>query len=468
MHHEKATILIADDEERTRKVLKINLQNRYNVLLARNGEEALHYLQQENIHLVLTDLRMPGMSGIELLKYIQEHHAHIPVIIITAFGTVENAVQAMKMGAYDYILKPIKLDELDVVLERSLNYGHLMQENIDLKKRLSSYEGLPNIISINPEIKRITELIKQVSSTDATILIEGESGTGKALFARAAHYLSPRAKGPFIEINCGAIPHDLLESELFGHEKGAFTGATTTKKGKFELADKGTLFLDEIGEMPLDLQVKLLHILENQKFTRVGGTQPIQTSTRIVAATNRNLQHEVEEKRFRADLYYRLRVVYLHIPPLRKRKEDIPLLVKHFLDKHRPVVKKDIRGVDDEAMHILTEFTWPGNVRELENVILQAMIFTQTDTITAKVLPEEIRLQAQEKAGNVPLTKMELQEEKNRQTEKITNGLEYRFLTQVLKKTKGNISEAARISGYDRRQIQNLLKKHQINVENFK
>jgi len=468
MNPSKATILIVDDEERTRKVLKINLQNQYNVLLARNGEEALHYLKQENIQLVLTDLRMPGLSGMDLLKYVQRNHSHIPVIIITAFGTIENAVEAMKMGAYDYILKPIKIEELELLLEKSLQYGHLLEENVQLKKRLQEYEGLPDIISIHPEIKKLMALIKQIAPTDATILIEGESGTGKALFARAVHYLSPRAKGPFIEINCGAIPHDLLESELFGHERGAFTGAVSTKKGKFELADQGTLFLDEIGEMPMDLQVKLLHILEKQKFTRVGGTRLIVTNARIVAATNRNLQEEVEAKRFREDLYYRLRVVYLHIPPLRERKEDIPILADYFLGKHRPVIKKNIRKIDDRAMKILTAYSWPGNVRELENTILQAIIFSETDTITPGVLPKEIIRQVETIKTTVPVTKVELQEEKIRRTEKILSELEYEFLTSLLEKTHGNISEAARISGYDRRQIQNLIKKHRLNVENFK
>ena len=468
MEMNKPTILIVDDEERTRKILKMNLQDRYRILLARNGEEAVHYLQHETVHLVLSDLRMPGMDGLALLAYVREHFPHIPVIMITAFGSIETAVKAMKMGAHDYIVKPIKLDELEVLLEKSLNYGQLLQENLSLKSRLKQYEGMPEIVSVNPKIREILERIKQVAPTDATILIEGESGTGKALFARAVHYFSPRADKPFLEINCGAIPHDLLESELFGHEKGAFTGAVATKKGKFELASGGTLFLDEIGEMPLDLQVKLLHILENQTFTRIGGTQLITTDTRIVAATNRNLRQEVQNGRFREDLYYRLRVVYFHIPPLRERKEDIPLLIQHFIEKHQPVVKKTITGVDDAALSVLTSYPWPGNVRELENAILQAMIFTQSDVITVQALPEEIRQYNAHRSEAFPLTKQAFQELKNQEVENILNKLEYEFLTHLLQKTRGNISEAARQSGYDRRQLQNLIKKHRINVENFK
>ncbi len=464
----KPTVLIVDDEERTRKILKINLQDRYRVLLARNGKEAVNYLQHESVDLILTDLRMPEMDGLELLQYVHTHFPQIPVVIITAFGTIETAVQAMKMGAHDYILKPIKLDELEVLLEKSLKYGQLLQENLRLKKQLQKYEGVPEIISVNPEIRKILSLIKQVAPTDATILIEGESGTGKALFARAVHFLSPRADQPFVEINCGAIPHDLLESELFGHEKGAFTGAVSTKKGKFEVADGGTLFLDEIGEMPLDLQVKLLHILENQKFTRVGGTQLITTNTRIVAATNRNLRDEVQKNRFREDLYYRLRVVYFHIPPLRERKEDIPLLVNHFLEKHQSTVKKPIVGVADAALALLKAYPWPGNVRELENTILQAMIFARGETITPQDLPEEIQHFVEHNIDEIPLTKDALQKVKNRKIEAIVSKLEYEFLTRLLERTRGKISEAARQSGYDRRQIQNLIKKHHINTENFK
>lgn len=464
----KPTILIVEDEEKTRRILKINLQENYQVLQAQNGLEALSFLQHEPVHLVLTDLRMPTMSGLELLQKMQELNLHIPVIIVTAYGTVENAVEAMKKGAYDYILKPIKIDELEMAIEKSLNYGTLLNENFFLKEQLKQYEGFRDIITIDPDMRKLMDLVKQVAPTRATVLIEGESGTGKELFARAIHYLSPRAENPFVEINCGAIPHELLESELFGHEKGAFTGAVALKKGKFEMANRGSLFLDEIGELPKELQVKLLRALEEQRFTRVGGVQPIQTDIRFIAATNRNLRDEIKAGTFREDLYYRLKVVYIRIPPLRERPEDIPLLIQHFLKKHEKTIGKQITRVTPEALEILQNYEWFGNVRELENVIMQAMIFASGDAITPDVLPREIVHSVEIISNWIPQTKEELQKEKRLRYHEIDSELEYAFLKNILKKTRGNVSESARQTGYDRRQIQNLLKKYHLNPENFK
>lgn len=468
MKVQKPAILVVDDEEKTRKILKINFQDRYRVLLAQNGLEAMNYLKHERVHLVLTDVRMPEVDGIELLQHIQQEYPYIPVVLITAFGTVDNAVQAMKMGAYDYITKPVQIAEIEKIIEKSIHYGQVLEENVQLKSRLKKYEGLQDIITANPHMQSLLDSVRQVSSTRATILIEGDSGTGKALFARAAHYLSQRAPNPFIEINCGAIPRDLLESELFGHERGAFTGAVQTKKGKFELADQGTLFLDEIGEMPLDLQVKLLHVIEKQTFTRVGGTQFIQTNARIVAATNRDLQEAVRRGDFRQDLYFRLKIVYIHVPPLRERPEDIPLLTQHFFRKHRELNAVPITTLSDEALVILQQYPWPGNVRELENVISQAMIFARDGEITADLLPPEIRDHHESVLSEVPLKKESVQKEKLQRTEKIINEVEYAFLSRLLRETGGNVTKAARLSGYDRRQIQNLMKKHGLNIENFK
>ena len=468
MKTEKPKLLIVDDEERAWKVLKINFQDRYDVLVAKNGAEAVKVLDKNNVDTILTDVKMPEMSGIELLKHVKTQFEWIPVVIMTAFGSVENAVEAMKAGAYDYILKPIKIEDAELVVKRAVEYSSMLQENRSLKDRLKEYEVPQDIITINPEMRSLIGLVKEVAVTDASVLIEGESGTGKELFARALHRMSARSEGPFIEVNCGAIPHELFESELFGHERGAFTGAVNTKKGKLELAENGTIFLDEIGEMPLDLQVKLLHVLENRQFTRVGGTTFLQSAARVVAATNRNLKDDVESGRFRKDLYYRLKVVYLHVPPLRERKEDIPLLVQHFITKHGDTARKTITGIDPDPMEILRLHSWSGNVRELENVVLQTMIFARGGQITIDSLPAEIRDSVGPLTEHVPATKEELQKEKLRSTEKVLMDLERQFLLNLIEKSGGNISEAARTSGYDRRQIQNLVKKHGIDLSKLR
>ena len=464
MKTEKSRLLIVDDEERAWKVLKINFQDRYDVQVARNGAEAVRVLEEEHVDAILTDVKMPEMSGMELLKYVKKAYEWIPVVVMTAFGSVENAVEAMKAGDYDYIVKPIKIEDAELVVKRALEYSATLQENRSLKDRLKEYEVPQDIITISPEMRSLIGLLKEVAVTEASVLIEGESGTGKELFARAIHRMSDRSEGPFIEVNCGAIPHELFESELFGHERGAFTGAVNMKRGKLEMAEGGTIFLDEIGEMPLDLQVKLLHVLENRQFTRVGGTAFLQSAARVVAATNRNLKDDVDSGRFRKDLYYRLKVVYLHVPPLRDRKEDIPLLVQHFIAKHGETAKKKISGIDSDAMEILRLHSWSGNVRELENVVLQSMIFTRGGQITADSLPAEIRESVGPVTDHVPSTKEELQKEKIKRTEKVLMDLERSFLVKLIEDTGGNISEAARRSGYDRRQLQNLVKKHGIDM----
>jgi DNA-binding NtrC family response regulator len=464
----KPKILIVDDEERAWKVLRINFQDKYDVFVAKNGADAVKILEEEQVNAILTDVKMPEMSGMELLKHVKKNFESIPVVMMTAFGSVENAVEAMKAGAYDYILKPIKIEDAELVVKRAVEYGSMLQENRSLKDRLKEYEVPQDIITINPEMQSLIGLVKEVAVTDASVLIEGESGTGKELFARALHRMSERSNGPFIEVNCGAIPHELFESELFGHERGAFTGAVNTKKGKLELAENGTLFLDEIGEMPLDLQVKLLHVLENRQFTRVGGTTFLRSAARIVSATNRSLKDDVESGRFRKDLYYRLKVVYLRVPPLRERKEDIPLLAQHFIEKHSKTARKKVMSIKPDALEILRLYPWPGNVRELENVILQAMIFVQDERITVDSLPQEVKDSVREVMEHIPATKDELQKEKVKRTERIIMELERKFLAALIEKTDGNISEAARMSGYNRRQIQNLMKKHNIDVSKLR
>jgi len=466
----KSNILVVDDEVKITRILKINFQDKYNIYVANNGEEALSILQHETIHLVLTDLKMPEMTGTELLKNMEKLSFHIPVIIMTAFGSIKNAVESIKQGAYDYIVKPLKMEELEALIAKALNYGDLLNENYFLKEKVRKYEGFRKIITINPVMLRLMELVKQVASANVPVLIEGESGTGKELFARAIHYQSQRSNKPFVEINCGAIPGELIESELFGHEKGAFTGATSTKKGKFEVADEGSLFLDEIGELPKILQVKLLKVLEEQQFTRVGGVQTIRTDVRIIAATNRNLQKEIENENFREDLYYRLKVVLIQIPPLREHKDDIPLLTNHFLEKHKTGTGKSVDHIDEEVLKIFEKYEWPGNIRELENIIIHAMLFTNEDVLTKKALPPEflgkVNIESIENSSLV--SKEDLQKVKKIKYREIDDQLEYDFLKNVLTQSQGNISQAAIQSGYDRRQLQNLIKKHRLNINNFK
>jgi len=466
----KSNILFVDDEVKITRILKINFQVKYNIYVANNGEEALSILQHETIHLVLTDLKMPEMTGTEMLQKMEELNFHIPVIIMTAFGSIKNAVESIKQGAYDYIVKPLKMEEMEALIEKALNYGNLLTENYYLKEKVRQYEGFRKIITINPVMLQLMELVKQVASARVPVLIEGESGTGKELFARAIHYQSQRYNKPFVEINCGAIPGELIESEVFGHEKGAFTGAISTKKGKFEVADEGTLFLDEIGELPKDLQVKLLKVLEEQQFTRVGGVQTIRTDVRIIAATNRNLQKEIENENFREDLYYRLKVVLIQIPPLREHKDDIPLLVNHFLEKHKTDTGKSVDHIDDEVIKLFEKYEWPGNIRELENLIIHAMLFTKEDVLTPKALPPEFlaKINIESIENKSLVNKEELQKAKKIKYREIDDQLEYDFLKNVLTQSQGNISQAAIQSGYDRRQLQNLIKKHRLNTDNFK
>ncbi len=444
-------------------ILKINFSRDYQVLIARNGLEAKEIIERQPLDLVISDLKMPKMDGRQLFSFVQQEYPYLPFVIMTAYGTIEDAVEAIKNGAFDYIVKPVKIEELRQVIKKALNYYELVSENTRLKAKLEKIEEYRKIVTVDPEMKKVLSLAEQVAKTDANVLILGETGTGKQLMAEFIHNMSLVADGPFVEINAGAIPRELLESELFGYEKGAFTGAVQTKKGKFELANNGTLFLDEIGELPLDLQVKLLHAVERNKIVRVGGTKEIPINVRLIAATNRDLKKEIENKNFRSDLYYRLSVVTLRLPPLRKRRVDIPLLIDFFLQKHR--LKDNVEyKIDEEAMSILLNYSWPGNIRELENVIQQAMIFAQNGVITKAQLPEDVVNQS----FTIPLDKESFQNVKKEHIEKVVSDLEIQYLNKLLSQTKGNISKAAELSGYNRRQLQNLLAKHNINTKNFK
>lgn len=387
-------ILIVDDEKNYPRIIsEILREEGYASVTASSGMEALDILNNNAIDLVLTDVKMPGMSGIQLLEKIKEINPDIPVIIMTAHGSVEKAVGAMRKGAYTFILKPFENQALIAHITKAISVYRIIQENSMLRDAVSSRYSFDHIIGKSKPMQEIYGLIRKVAPTNATTLIEGESGTGKELVAESIHYNSLRKNNSLIAVNCSAFVETLLESELFGHEKGAFTGAVTMKKGRFELSDKGTLFLDEIGELPISLQVKLLRVLQEKTIERVGGTQSISVDFRLIAATNKNLEDEVKKGNFREDLYYRLNVVKIVIPPLRERPEDIPLLIKHFIDKYTNELPSgsSISGINPEAVKILCDYHWQGNVRELENTIERAVILGSGNLITSADLPLQTR-----------------------------------------------------------------------------
>jgi len=372
----KRTILIAEDEEKMGRVLEVNFQDRYRILLAKDGEEALRMFKENEVNLLLTDMKMPERDGLSLLHEVRRLRPEIPVILITAYGTIESAVNAMKEGAMDYLLKPIKMEEVELAIERAFLHADLVDENRQLKEEIKSLYGLDTIISKHPKINEIMGIVRQVAYSKATILIEGESGTGKELVARAIHFNSERVGFPFIVVNCSAIPRELLESELFGHEKGAFTGAGKKKIGSFELAHRGTLFLDEIGEMPKELQVKILRAIEGYRFMRVGGTEEIDVDVRLITATNRDLKTAVEAGEFREDLFYRLHVVSIKLPPLRDRKEDILPLFRSLLEQAARAEGRTAPLVERAAERDLLARPWPGHIRELAWCAMQALRMT--------------------------------------------------------------------------------------------
>ena len=464
----RRTILIAEDEERMRRILEVNLRDRYRVLLAKDGEEALSLFKENEVNLLLTDMRMPEKDGLSLLHEVKRLRPEIPVILITAYGTIESAVNAMKEGAMDYLLKPVKMGEVELVIERALLQADLIDENRQLKEEIKSLYGSDTIISKDPKIIEIMGIVRQVADSRATVLIEGESGTGKELVSRAIHFSSQRAGYAFVVVNCSAIPRELLESELFGHEKGAFTGAVKRKIGSFELAHRGTLFLDEIGEMPKELQVKILRAIEGYRFMRIGGTEEIDVDVRLITATHRDLKAAVEAGEFREDLFYRLHVVSIKLPPLRERKEDIPLLVSHFMEKYKKEVKERRLEVSEKALQIMEGHPWPGNVRELENCILRAMLLAKSNRIEAEDLPPEVRGGEEEPLHPIPRDSEELKRLKWQLKRKAEDEVERVFLREALKRNKGNISKTALDVGMDRRQLQNLIRKHRIIVKEFR
>jgi len=451
------TILIIEDETKMRRLLELNLaDDGFRTLSAGDAETGLKLLASEPVHLALTDLKLPGMSGLEFLRKAKEHNAALPIVVMTAFGSVETAVEAMKAGASDYVLKPFSLAEIRIVVRKELDHSRLQEENRSLREALGQKYSHPNIVARSPRMQEVLATVERVAPTNSTVLLGGESGVGKDLIARAIHEKSRRASGPFVKINSTAIPESLLESELFGYEKGAFTGATISKPGKFELADKGTLFLDEIGDVPPATQVKLLRVLQEREFERLGGTRTIKVDVRLLAATNRDLRAALEQGTFREDLYYRLNVVPIDIAPLRERKEDIPDLANLFLGRFSKDSGREIRGLKPAAMQLLLAHYWPGNVRELQNVIERACALAVGPELdVGDIQLDTPRNRAAGSAGDRFLPEgMTLDQ------------WEDEMIREALKRANGNKSQAARLLGLSRNALRYRLSKIGIEDEN--
>jgi len=451
-------ILVVDDEQSMRDFLAIMLKKEgHDVVMAENGTNALKAVQSEIFDLVISDIKMSGLNGIDVLKTTKEISPETIVIMITAFATTETAIEAMKLGAYDYVIKPFKVDELKLIINNSLEKRHLRKENILLKREIESRAGFTNFIGKSEPMQRVFALIRKIAETSSTVLITGESGTGKELVARAIHFNSSRRNGPFVTVNCGALPETLLESELFGYMKGAFTGATSNKQGLFEAAHGGAIFLDEISATTAALQIKLLRVLQEREFMRVGGTTDIKVDVHVVAASNKDLLTEVEKGLFREDLYYRLNVIPIHLPPLRERKEDIPSLIDYFLEKNAKREGASIRPkkLDPNALKILMNYQWPGNVRELENMIERLMIMTPGETIGLEHIPDvgnNTRPYSELVALDIP--------EEGLNLESLLEDAEKTLLHKALKKTGGVKTEAAKLLGLSFRSFRHRLQKY--------
>ncbi len=451
-------ILVLDDERSLCELLKVVFQKEgYEVLTTPSAKKAIEIAQGDDIDVVVSDIKLPEMNGLEVLKRLRKIKPELPVLMITAYGTIKEAVEALKMGAYDYIIKPFDVEELKVIVAKALETKRLQDENVRLRKELKDKYSLESMIGKSKKMQEIYSLIEKIAPTETTVLIQGESGTGKEMAARAIHYLSLRREKPFVTINCGALPESLLESELFGHVKGAFTDAVTDKKGMFEVADKGTLFLDEVGEMSPITQVKLLRTLQERKIRRVGGTEEIPIDVRIISATNQDLKKKIKEGFFREDLYYRLNVLSLEMPPLRERKEDIPLLVNHFLQKYCQKLGRGMKRVAPEVYNIFESYPWPGNIRELENVIERVVAIEERETITTSCLPKEL-LQPEKREIDLeikPGFKL------NETIEAITRD----YVQKALEMSRGKLKEAAELLGVNYRSIRYLVDKFDLKAE---
>jgi two-component system response regulator PilR (NtrC family) len=452
MEEHKSRILVVEDEKSMREVLKILLEGEgHELFLARDGTEGLDWLNKDIFDLVISDIKMPGGDGFQILKKSQEISPGTLVIMITAFGTTESAIEAMKLGAYDYIHKPFTIDEMRLTVRRAIEKRKLREEVSILREKIRTTYEMGNIFYKSPKMQELLRILPKIAQSNSNVLIAGESGTGKEFAATAIHNLSQRKEHNFIAINCAAFPEGLLESELFGHMKGSFTGAVQNKQGLFEIADGGTLFLDEIGEMPTNLQSKLLRVLENGVFRRVGGTSDVKVDVRIVSATNKNLAEEIAAGRFREDLYYRLNVIPITIPPLRERKEDIPLLVEQFITKLSPERK---RRVSPDAMKILLQNSWRGNIRELENVMERVLLMTDKEEIPVEDMPLEILASSPETKGLPEMTREGLH------LDGIVENIEKQYLMEALKLANGVKTDAAALLNLSFRSFRHRLQKY--------
>lgn len=451
-------ILIVDDEEKIRKVLTRLLEDEdYRVKSVENGQKAIAILPSYKPDIILMDQNMPGLNGIDALEKIKEKNPSLIVIIITAHGEVSLAVDAIKKGAYDYLEKPFDNDKLLLLIKRAIDHQRLTVEISDLKQKLTEQKSFETIIGTDENMKKVIEQAKSVAGTDISVLIQGESGVGKDVFANAIHQISRRKEGPFVAVNCGAIPLSLIESELFGHEKGSFTDAKETKPGKFEQANGGTLFLDELGELPLDAQVKLLRVLEDKKVTRVGGIKPISVDVRILSATNKNLEERVQKSTFRLDLYYRLNIFPIQIPPLRERREDILLFIEHFINKFNCELGLHVKNVSRQAVDQLLNYNWPGNIRDLQNAMQSAMILCKEGTITSEYLPMRIKGYT-----GIEGTTLDFDSGFDKNLKSINSKLEKELIIEALSQCNYNRTNAANILKISRKTLFNKMKQYNL------
>jgi len=459
----KEKVLIVEDEPNMRKTLSSILEDEFIPTQADQAKEGLKILSQENISLVISDIKMPQMNGIEFLRQMRAKGYEIPVIIITAYGSFDSAVEALRLGAYDYITKPFEPETVVHTVKRALEHKKLSQENIYLKEELQRKSGFEELVGNSVRMQDVYALIEKVADSKVPVLLRGESGTGKELVARAIHKRSARKDKNFVIINCGALPETLLESEIFGHEKGAFTGADKKKLGIFEVGNEGTIFLDEIGDLSPSVQMKLLRFLQSEEFVRVGGTASVKVDVRIISATNKNLEKLIEEKKFRDDLYYRINTVSINIPPLRDRKEDVPLLINHFLKKYSKEDNVPLKEISDETVRIFCEYSWRGNVRELENLIRALLVLSKGSKISTQDLPPVVRQTEKYISDEISLGEAE-----NFSFKQIREKAEKEYLINTLRKAGGNISKASKLAGVSRRHFYDKLQQYGIKPKKLK